>query len=95
MNPRVIFADEPTGALDTKTGEEIMDILENLVRERKITVILVTHEQVVADYADRIVRMRDGRVVDDVARRPHQVVPHDDVLPSDLDGGPLQAERSA
>ncbi|MEO8540450.1 MAG: ABC transporter ATP-binding protein [bacterium] len=67
-NPQVVLADEPTGALDTRTGEEVMAILESLVRERGITVILVTHEQTVADHADRIVRMRDGKVVEDTRR---------------------------
>ncbi len=67
-NPHVVLADEPTGALDTRTGEEIMAILEGLVRERGITVILVTHEQSVADHADRIIRMRDGRIIEDARR---------------------------
>ena len=67
VNPHVVFADEPTGALDSHTSEEVMGILENLVREQGITVILVTHEQDVADYADRIVRMRDGHIIDDSA----------------------------
>ncbi len=65
VNPRVILADEPTGALDTATGEEVMEIFTSLVREHGITVILVTHEPEVAAYADRTVRMRDGHVVED------------------------------
>ena len=68
-NPHVVLADEPTGALDTRTGEEVMGILGGLVREHGITVILVTHEQSVADHADRIVRMRDGKVVEDARRK--------------------------
>ncbi len=67
-NPRIILADEPTGALDTKTGEEIMGIFERLNRERGITVILVTHEHDVARHARRIIHMRDGQIADVTAR---------------------------
>ncbi|MFQ3632212.1 ABC transporter ATP-binding protein [Roseiflexus sp.] len=67
-NPRIIMADEPTGALDTKTGEEIMGIFERLNRERGITVILVTHEHDVARHAERIIHMRDGQIADVTAR---------------------------
>ena len=65
VNPRVILADEPTGALDTATGDEVMEIFTSLVREHGITVILVTHEPEVAAHADRTVRMRDGHIVED------------------------------
>ncbi|MEP7215903.1 MAG: ABC transporter ATP-binding protein [Anaerolineaceae bacterium] len=65
VNPHVVLADEPTGALDTATGEEVMQIFTSLVREHNITVILVTHEPEVAAYADRTVRMRDGHIVED------------------------------
>jgi putative ABC transport system ATP-binding protein len=60
--PRVLFADEPTGALDSLTGEHVMDLLVDGAREQGTTVVLVTHEPRVAAYADREVVVRDGRV---------------------------------
>ena len=60
--PQVLFADEPTGALDSLTGEQVMDLLVDSARERRTTVVLVTHEARVAAYADRCVMVRDGRV---------------------------------
>jgi putative ABC transport system ATP-binding protein len=60
--PRVLFADEPTGSLDSLSGELVMDLLTAAVRERGTTVILVTHDARVAAYADREVVVRDGRV---------------------------------
>ena len=64
-SPSVILADEPTGALDTKTSVEIMNILQRLNREQKLTVVLVTHEHDVAAYAGRVLTMRDGELVND------------------------------
>jgi putative ABC transport system ATP-binding protein len=63
--PRIIMADEPTGALDTRTGEEIMAIFQRLNSEQGITVILVTHEHDVAQHAQRIISVRDGVVAAD------------------------------
>jgi len=60
--PEVLFADEPTGSLDSLTGEQVMNLLVASVRERGTTVVLVTHEPRVAAYADREVVVRDGRV---------------------------------
>jgi putative ABC transport system ATP-binding protein len=60
--PRVLFADEPTGALDSLTGEHVMDLLVDAAREQGTTVVLVTHEPRIAAYADREVMVRDGRV---------------------------------
>ena len=60
--PQVLFADEPTGSLDSLTGEHVMDLLSGAAREQGTTVILVTHEPRVAAYADREVIVRDGRV---------------------------------
>ncbi len=66
-NPRVIFADEPTGNLDTVTGKVVEDILFNLNREQGITLVIVTHDQDLADRCSRQVVMRDGRIVQEVA----------------------------
>lgn len=63
--PRIILADEPTGALDTRTGVEIMNIFQQLNEEQQITVILVTHDPEVAQYARRIVSVRDGHIESD------------------------------
>ena len=60
--PEVLFADEPTGALDSLTGEQVMELLTGTAREQGTTVVLVTHEPRVAAYADREVVVRDGRV---------------------------------
>ena len=61
-SPRVLFADEPTGSLDSLTGERVMELLSSAAREQGSTVLLVTHEPRVAAYADRELTVRDGRV---------------------------------
>ncbi len=63
-NPKIIFADEPTGNLDTKTGKEIMELFNELHREGN-TIVLVTHDPNIAAYAKRIVKLMDGRIVDE------------------------------
>jgi len=64
-NPEILLADEPTGQLDSRTGDEIMKIFQDLNRTRGITIILITHSDEVAGYAERIVRFLDGRIVSD------------------------------
>ncbi|MCR4281134.1 MAG: ABC transporter ATP-binding protein [Candidatus Kaiserbacteria bacterium] len=64
-NPEVIFADEPTGNLDSKSGEVVMEIIQKLHSEMGHTVILITHETYTAEYAERIIRLRDGMVESD------------------------------
>ncbi len=67
-NPSVILADEPTGNLDSKMGKEIMQLIQNLNRERGITVLMVTHDASCAAYAGREVSFRDGRIENDSTR---------------------------
>jgi putative ABC transport system ATP-binding protein len=64
-NPSIILADEPTGALDTRTSVEVMEIFQRLNRERDLTIIIVTHEHDIADYAKRVIHFRDGRIHSD------------------------------
>lgn len=61
-NPEIIFADEPTGNLDTKTTKEVMDLITSMARENNQTLIIVTHDIDIAKYANRIFYIRDGRV---------------------------------
>ncbi len=63
--PALLLADEPTGNLDTRTSHEIMQLLRELNRRDRVTVVVVTHERDIADYADRVITMRDGRIVAD------------------------------
>ena len=72
-DPSIVLADEPTGALDTRTSIEVMEILQRLNRERNLTIILVTHELDIAHYATRVIHFRDGRI-----RRDEPVVDRKD-----------------
>ena len=64
-DPPILFCDEPTGNLDSKTGETIMKMIAKLNREKKMTVVLVTHNEELAKFAKRTIRMRDGAVTSD------------------------------
>jgi ABC-type lipoprotein export system ATPase subunit len=62
-NPKLLLADEPTGNLDSQTGKEIVELLRRLNREQGLTVIVTTHNLEIVAWSDRVVRLRDGRIV--------------------------------
>jgi putative ABC transport system ATP-binding protein len=64
--PSVVFADEPTGALDTRTSRQVLMLLRQMVTDHGLTVCMVTHDPVAAGYADRVVFLSDGRIVDEL-----------------------------
>ncbi len=64
-NPSIILADEPTGALDTKTGDLIMELFIELNQKKSMTIVQVTHEEEIAEYGNRIIRLVDGEIVSD------------------------------
>ena len=63
VDPQIIFADEPTGNLDSKTTMEVLKLMQTIVRERNQTLVMVTHDNNLASYADRRIRIMDGRIV--------------------------------
>lgn len=65
VNPEIIFADEPTGNLDSVTTGEVLKLMQGLVHDRKQTLVMVTHDNELASYADRIIRIKDGRKIED------------------------------
>jgi len=64
MNPSIVFADEPTGALDSASARELMETLTDMNREQKVTIVLVTHDPFAAGYSSRMIRIRDGKTTE-------------------------------
>ncbi len=64
-HPSIILADEPTGSLDSKMGDIILELLREIHEKENVTLILVTHEEYIAKKADRIISMKDGKVISD------------------------------
>ena len=67
-NPAIILADEPTANLDSKTGESLLDMMREMNQEKKVTFVFSTHDNMVMDYAKRIVRIKDGQIENDIIK---------------------------
>ena len=75
-NPTLVLADEPTGNLDTKTGEMVLDTFQRLHREQGRTIVLITHERYVAEHAERVINIRDGSIVEDDRVKNRRLINH-------------------
>ena len=64
LNPSIVFADEPTGNLDSATSAEMMDLMRRVLSERKKTLVMVTHDPELAALADRQIRIKDGKIIE-------------------------------
>lgn len=75
-NPTLILADEPTGNLDSKTGEIVLGTFQELNRTHDHTIVLITHEPYVAEHADRIIHIQDGRILSDEKNNTKRIANH-------------------
>lgn len=75
VEPNIIFADEPTGNLDSATSEEIMALMRRVVEEKQQTLIMVTHDNQLAEYADKIIRIKDGKIIELIDKRENAKQP--------------------
>lgn len=73
-DPKIILADEPTGNLDTKTGEIVLETFQNLHNEYGRTIILITHEPYIAEHAERIIKIKDGELIDDSKNHQRRII---------------------
>ena len=63
-DPKLLLCDEPTGALDYETGKEVLKLLQNTARENNMTILIITHNQAIAPMADRIITMKNGKIIE-------------------------------
>lgn len=75
-DPSIIFADEPTGNLDSKTGEIVLDTFQKLNENHEHTIVLITHERYVAEHADRIIHIQDGNIIEDKKNDSKRIANH-------------------
>jgi putative ABC transport system ATP-binding protein len=68
-NPKLLLCDEPTGALDYKTGKEVLKLLQDTARKNNMTVLIITHNQAIAPMADRIIKMRSGKIEENTVNK--------------------------
>jgi putative ABC transport system ATP-binding protein len=73
-DPKIILADEPTGNLDTKTGEMVLETFQTLNQKQGRTIVLITHEPYIAEHAERIIRIRDGELIDDFKNHNQKII---------------------
>src|SRR5262245_28663864 len=85
-HPRLLLADEPTGSLDSERGREVFELLRELSREQEVATVLVSHDPAAAEYADRVLALRDGRLADFAADRSAPLPPERPIAAAGLAG---------
>lgn len=73
-NPKLLLCDEPTGALDYKTGKEVLKLLQDTARQNKMTVLIITHNQAIAPMADRIITMKSGKIIENKINKKPKLI---------------------
>ncbi len=93
-NPEIVFADEPTGNLDSKTSKEVMDLIKEMAKANHQTIVMVTHDRRLAEYADKIIHIFDGRVQNIEIKGDNQVRSDSEVIYQDKIDEHEEVERS-
>jgi len=86
VEPEIIFADEPTGNLDSNTSVEVMNLMKRVVREKNQTLVMVTHDNYLAGFADMVIRIRDGKILE-MEDRSGQKMPEEIAVQTDVPQG--------
>lgn len=82
-NPEIVFADEPTGNLDSKTSKEVMDLIKEMARTNHQTIVMVTHDRRLAEYADRIIHILDGKIEEIEIVKKDEIIENEAVQPGE------------
>ena len=88
VEPEIVFADEPTGNLDSNTSMEVLQLMQKIVREKKQTMVMVTHDNYIAGFGDRVIHIRDGKILkieDNRKTQPDEGIPSEEMSENNME----------